>query len=157
MDSGLRQYVMFRLGAEEYGLPIEKIRSIIRYEEPTPVPRAPESVEGVINLRGQVIPIVDLGKRLLGRTFEPQPTARVIVAEAASGIVGLLVDAAHEVSAIAESDIRPAPENALSPDTAEAFEGVASRADRLVILLDLDHAMPRMEPGSLPQEGDLDV
>lgn len=153
-----RQYVLFRLGDEEYGLPIEQVSSIIRYEPVTPVPHAPASVDGVINLRGHVIPVVNLKRRLLGAAFEPGSTSRIVVAEGDSGMVGLVVDAASEVATIDMADVRPAPETALTSETAEAFEGVASHEDRLVILLNLDRALPSSEYGQVTaQEVDQDV
>jgi purine-binding chemotaxis protein CheW len=154
-------YVLFRLGSEEYGLPIARVSSIIRYETATPVPRAPEIVMGVINMRGRVIPVLDLTKRLVQVEFEPGPSARIIVAEGAAGTVGLAVDAASEVVTIPESAIRPAPEGALSAETANAFEGVAEIGDRLVILLDLDEAVPKAEYAQVglgdDSEGSADV
>ncbi len=153
-----RQFVLFHLGTEEYGLPIERVQSIIRYEQPTPVPHAPSSVEGVINLRGQVIPVIDLSMRLLASPFSGETTARIVVAEGHSGLVGLVVDSASEVVSIPLDEIMPAPVAALSPDTAEAFEGVANLGERLVILLDAEKALPKpefMTPAI--QEGDMDV
>ena len=156
-----RQFVLFRIGPEEYGLPIDKVSSIIRYEQPTPVPRAPGIVEGVINLRGQVIPVVNLARRLFDREFLPGASSRIVVAEGAAGSVGLAVDAASEVATILLADILPPPETALSSEIAEAFEGVAQHGDHLVILLDLDKALPRGEYDSGASsgltEGDEDV
>jgi purine-binding chemotaxis protein CheW len=137
-----RQYVLFRLGTEEYGLPIERVQSIIRYEVPTPVPHAPEFVEGVINLRGQVIPVLDLALRLLG-----SPLERIVVAESDSGLVGLAVDSANEVATIAIDAIMEPPASALTAETAEAFEGVANHGERLVILLDPEKALPKVTYG----------
>jgi purine-binding chemotaxis protein CheW len=157
----IRQFVLFRIGPEEYGLPIEKVSSIIRYEQATPVPRAPAIVEGVINLRGRVIPVVNLGQRLFDREFVPGPTSRIVVAEGDTGAVGLAVDAASEVASIPVVDILPPPETALSSEIAEAFEGVAQHSGRLVILLDLDKALPRgdYDPANASglTEGDEDV
>ncbi|MFA5843815.1 MAG: chemotaxis protein CheW [Coriobacteriia bacterium] len=156
--AGERQFVIFRLSAEHYGLPIEKVRSIIRYEESTPVPRAPAFVEGVINLRGKVIPVVDLGSRLLGTTGERDSASRIIVAEGEAGTVGLSVDATLEVATIPAADIRPAPETALVAETADAFEGVADTNGRLIIILNLDKALPRSDyVGIAAQEGGLNV
>ncbi|MDO9557287.1 MAG: chemotaxis protein CheW [Coriobacteriia bacterium] len=153
-----RQYVLFHLGTEEYGLPIERVQSIICYEQPTPVPHAPSGVEGVINLRGKVIPVIDLSMRLLGVPFTGASTSRIVVAEGDSGLVGLAVDSASEVVSISMSEIRPAPEAALSADTAEAFEGVANYGDRLIILLQADKVLPRQEfVASTVQEGEADV
>lgn len=144
-----RQYVLFKLGEEEYGVPIELVSSIIRWEPATPVPHAPAAVDGVINLRGRVIPVVNLKRRLLGVPFEPTPVSRIVVVEGEGGVVGLAVDAASEVSTIEVDEIRPTPETALTPETAEAFEGVAGHKGRLVILLNLDRALPRSEYGSV--------
>lgn len=140
-----RSFVVFRLGSEEFGLGIEHVQSIVRYEEPTPVPRSPEAVQGVVNLRGHVIPVLDLSKRLRQVTFEPTPLSRIIVAEGDGGVVGLAVDAASEVASISVASIQPAPDSVLTQDTAQAFEGVAERESGLVILLDLNEAVPRTE------------
>lgn len=152
------QYVIFRLGEEEYGLPIEQVSSIIRYEPATPVPRAPRSVDGVINLRGRIIPVVNLKRKLLDQEFEPTGVSRIVVAEGEAGMVGLVVDAANEVATIDLGEVRPTPETALSAETMEAFEGVANHGARLVILLNLDRALPSSEYARLAaQEVDSDV
>jgi len=140
-----KQYVLFRLGPEEYGLPIEKVSSVIRFEAATPVPRAPRSVDGVINLRGRVIPVVNLSEKLFGTDFHPTPVSRIVVAEGEAGLVGLAVDAASEVVSIEGAEIMPPPETVLTTETAEAFEGVAKCGERLIILLDLDKALPRTD------------
>lgn len=137
-----RTFVIFRVGPEEYGVAIERVRSIIRYEPATPVPRAPDMVEGVINMRGNVIPVIDLSRRLSGLPFDPGVASRIIVADAAAGTIGLAVDAANEVASIAEADIKPAPEGVLTPESASAICGVTDLDGRLVILLDLDETVP---------------
>jgi purine-binding chemotaxis protein CheW len=157
----IRQYVLFRLGPEEYGLPIARVSSIIRYEPATRVPRAPDVVDGVINLRGRVIPVVNLARKLFDTDFHPTASSRIVVAEAEAGQVGLAVDAASEVISVLASDILPAPETALSAETAETFEGVVHHDGRLIILLDLDKALPRADYESSPTgdstEGDDDA
>lgn len=135
-----RKFVVFRLGDEEYGLPIERVQSIIRYERSTPVPRAPTYVQGVINLRGKVIPVVDLSRRLGGAVFEPTPHSRIVVTEGDAGLVGLCVDSASEVAAL--EDIKPPPDSALLPECARAIEGVAEHEGRLVVLLDIEQVVP---------------
>ncbi len=154
----VRQYVLFVLCGEEYGLPIAAVRSVIRYEEPTPVPHAPEGVEGVFNLRGQILPLVDLGRQLRGSMLEPGSLARIIVAEAGSGAVGLAVDRVREVASIPVEQIKPAPPAAVASAMSDAFEGVATYGDRLIILLDPDKALPKPVFASIGaiQEGDLD-
>ena len=140
-----RSFVLFRLGQENYGLPVSSVGSIIRYETSTPVPRAPDAVIGVINLRGRVIPVVDLKRRFSGTAFIPGPQSRIVVAEAASGPLGIAVDAANEVTSFSEEDIRPVPEGIVGPETALAFSGIVEREGGLVVLLDLEEALPRQE------------
>ncbi len=154
-----RQYVIFGLCDEEYGLPIGRVQSIIRYEAATPVPHAPEGVEGVFNLRGQVLPLIDLGWRLRGEAITPTPASRIIVADSGLGAVGLAVDRVHEVASLAVSEIRPAPQAALASEMADAFEGVANYGDRLIILLDADKALPKpaFTSTGVSQEADPDV
>ena len=140
-----RTFVVFKLGDEEYGLDICAVQSIVRFEEPTPVPRCPEFVLGVMNLRGRVIPVLDMMARLgLGR-FSPTPGSRVIVAEGEAGILGLAVDGANEVRAIPVDTIQATPDAAIGPEIAEMFEGVAERDGQLVVLLDLNRAVPRSD------------
>jgi len=157
--TGTKQYVLFRLCGEEYGLPIERVQGIIRYEQPTPVPHAPTGVEGVFNLRGQVLPMIDLGRRMRGEPINPTVSSRVIVAEAGMGPVGLVVDLVHEVARLPVAGIRPVPPGTIGGEMGEAFEGVASYKDRLVILLDPDKALPQpaFGAGQGAQEGDADV
>jgi purine-binding chemotaxis protein CheW len=140
-----RQYVLFRAGSEEYGLPISRVSSIIRFETVTPVPRAPLGVLGVIDLRGRVIPIVDLGRKLFGTTFESGPRSRIIVTEGDDGAVGLAVDGASEVATFMPDDLMAAPSGVVAPDIADAFEAVVHLDERLIILLDLDRILPRAE------------
>ncbi|MDO8848226.1 MAG: chemotaxis protein CheW [Coriobacteriia bacterium] len=154
-----RQYVLFDLCGEEYGLPIARVQSIIRFEQPTPVPHAPEGIEGVFNLRGQVLPLIDLGRRLRGAAIEPTPASRIIVADSGLGAVGLAVDVVREVASLNVADIRPAPQAAVASEMADAFEGVANYGERLIILLDPDKALPKpvFSTAAGAQEADPDV
>lgn len=145
MNDPNRQYVLFRAGSEEYGLPISRVSSIIRFETVTPVPRAPRGVLGVIDLRGRVIPVVDLGRKLFGTAFEAMARSRIIVTEGEQGPVGLAVDGASEVATFLPDDLMPAPTAAVAPDIADAFEAVVHLDERLIILLDLDRILPRAE------------
>jgi purine-binding chemotaxis protein CheW len=149
-DEETRQFVLFRLGEEEYGLPISNVSSIIRYEPATPVPHAPDEVEGVISLRGRIVPVVDMRRQFSGvASAEDAPYERIVVTESDAGQIGLAVDSANEVATIPVAEIRPAPEAALTARTAEAVEGVASYDERLVVLLRLEHAIPTEEYGRL--------
>jgi chemotaxis signal transduction protein len=100
---------------------------------------------------------VNLKRKLFGTAFEPTATSRIVVAEAESGQVGLAVDAANEVATIDLDEVRPAPDTALSSETADAFTGVASHGGSLVILLDLDRALPTAEYVRAAEEVGSDV
>lgn len=141
-SDAVRQVVLFTLGDEEYGLPVDRVTSIIRYETPTPVPHAPDYVEGVINLRGRIVPVVDLGRRLFGESTARSSGARVIVTETAVGLVGFTVSSAHEVARIPASSVMQPPESVAASDLSEALEGVADHEGRLVILLIPDKLVP---------------
>ncbi len=129
--------VTFLLGSEEYGLDVRLVQEIIRVTEVTPVPRAPDFVKGVINLRGRIIPVVDLKRKLgLGEVDLGAKTSRVVVAKLRERLVGLLVDGASQVLKVPVSLIEPAPEEVLEVD-ADYIRGVAKLSGRLVILMDL--------------------
>lgn len=135
-------HVVFRVGEEEYALPVNNVSSIIRYTAATAVPHSPEVVLGVINLRGKVIPVVDLTRRFRGEPISPSASSRILVAEGASGVVGLAVDAVSEVTTFSdETRLSSVPEGVVGEDVAGAFAGVFERDDRLVILLDFDETV----------------
>jgi purine-binding chemotaxis protein CheW len=145
MESTGAAYLIFRLGDEDYSLPVSVVNSVIRYEESTPVPRSPSSVMGVINMRGRVIPVVDLRLRFTGERFIPGAMSRIVVAEGTRGPVGIACDVASEVTLLTETDIRPVPEGVLGVEAARAFIGVVERDGSLVIVLDLDEAVGRTD------------
>lgn len=146
-------YVVFHLADEEYGIPVTRVNSIIRYEQATPVPRAPVSVLGVINLRGRIVPVIDLLRRFKGTPFEPGTFSRIVVAEGDAGAVGIAVDSANEVAEFDPEAVRAVPDGVLSTDTARAFVGVVEREGKLVILLDLDEAVPKAEYAAATRAG----
>ena len=131
------QVVVFDLGDERYGLDIAAVYEIIRHQPITAVPRSPVFVEGVINLRGRIIPVIDLRERFGMEDTEPTKASRIVVCEAAGTRVGLIVDAVSEVLMIQGDAIEPTPEVAAGDD-ARALRGIARLGERLVILLDLD-------------------
>jgi purine-binding chemotaxis protein CheW len=144
--------VTFILGNEEYGLDVRLVQEVIRLTEITPVPRAPDFVKGVINLRGRIIPVVDLKRKLaIGEVDASARTARVVVARLRDRLVGLLVDGASQVLKVPVSLIEPAPEEVLEVD-ADYIRGVAKLANRLVILMDLARVLS-LEGHEAPPEG----
>jgi purine-binding chemotaxis protein CheW len=126
----------FFLSREEYGVDVRLVQEIIRVSEITPVPRAPESVKGVINLRGRIIPVVDLKKKLGLGDVDRGRRARIVVVKLRERLVGLLVDAASQVLKVPVSSIEPAPDAVVEID-AQYIRGVAKLKDRLIILMDL--------------------
>jgi len=139
-DGAERQLVVFDLANEVYGINIGTVREIIRMQTVTFVPDAPEFVKGVINLRGRVIPVVDLRKRFGLPVTEPTPESRVLVVDIAGNDIGVIVDAVTEVQRIAEASIEPAAALVTTEDS-YYIEGIAKVEDRLLILLDLDRAL----------------
>lgn len=136
-DDELLQLVTFSIGEEEFGVNILKVQEINRTMEITKVPRSPDFVEGVINLRGKVIPIIDLRRRFgLIRKPEDKDT-RIIVIEINNVIVGFVVDAVSEVLRIPASTVGPPPPVVAGVES-DYISGVGQLKDRLLIMLDLD-------------------
>jgi purine-binding chemotaxis protein CheW len=128
--------VTFYLAKEEYAVDVRLVQEIIRVTEITPVPRAPASIKGVINLRGRIIPVVDLRTRLSLGQVEATRLARVVVVKLRERLVGLLVDGVSQVLKVPISTIEPAPEEVVEID-ANYIRGVAKLEKRLIILVDL--------------------
>jgi len=152
MDKEL-QVVGFRIGRETFGLPISMVREIVRVPEITSVPNAPDYIEGVINLRGRIIPIVDLRKRFGDKSFERDKKNRIVVVELRSRAVGLIVNSASEVLRIAPSQIDE-PHNVFKEGELNYITGIGKLNGRLVILLDLDKVLERGELNHLDQVAD---
>ena len=136
-DADLLQLVTFNIAEEEFGVDILSVQEIIRLMQITTVPRAPTCIEGVINLRGKVIPVIDMRKRFNLPAIDRDSRTRIIVMEFGSKIVGFLVDAVSEVLRIPASTVESAPA-VVSGVGSEYIKGVGKLDDRLLILLDLD-------------------
>jgi len=136
-DAELLQLVTFSIGEEEFGVDILSVQEIIRMMDITKVPRAPDFVEGVINLRGKVIPIIDLRRRFGLVTRDHDKHTRIIVIEINNMIVGFVVDSVSEVLRIPASTVEPPPP-VVSGLESEYISGVGKLEDRLLILLDLN-------------------
>lgn len=149
-DDELLQLVTFSIGDEEFGVDILKVQEIIRTMEITKVPRAPMFVEGVINLRGKVIPIIDLRRRFGLATKTHDSHTRIIVIEINGLIVGFVVDSVSEVLRIPVSTVEPPPPVVAGLDS-DYISGVGKLADRLLILLDLDKLLSTEDLDQLTQ------
>ncbi len=130
------QFLTFRIGAEEYGIDILKVQEIRSYEAPTRIAHSPHFVKGVVNLRGVIVPIVDMRIRL-GCDAEINAFTVVIVLNVVGRVVGMVVDSVSDVLEMARSTIRPAPEVGSSIDT-RFVTGLGNVNDRLLILLDIE-------------------
>ncbi|MHC1711969.1 MAG: chemotaxis protein CheW [Solidesulfovibrio sp.] len=146
----LLQLVTFTISSEEFGLDILKVQEIIRTMDITKVPRAPDFVEGVINLRGKVIPIIDLRKRF-GMDSKPHDSqTRIIVVEINAMVVGFVVDSVSEVLRIKSNTVEPPPPIVSGIDS-EYISGVGKLENRLLILIDLDRLLSTTELGALSE------
>ncbi len=155
------QVVTFPVGGEEFGLDISVITEAIRPLRITALPHMPPFVEGMINLRGMIIPVVDLRKRfgLPAGGGDPRKTRMIITRGAlpgarGRGLLGLVVDGVHEVMQVLRNQIEPAPEAARGQG-AGFIAGVAKTGDRLVILIDITRILSRAEQAALGEAGDV--
>lgn len=147
-EADLLQLVTFSIGDEEFGVEILKVQEIIRMLEITKVPKAPPFVEGVINLRGKVIPILDLRKRFGLDSRSHDKNTRIIVIEINSMIVGFIVDSVSEVLRLPANTVEPPPPVVAGLDS-DYISGVGKLEDRLLIMLDLNRLLSNEEQEKL--------
>jgi purine-binding chemotaxis protein CheW len=139
-DSLAAEFLTFTLGAEEYGIEILKVREIRRYDSVTRIANAPAFIKGVINLRGTIVPVVDLRVKFdLSDVVYNEFTVMIVLA-LAKRIVGIVVDSVSDVVALAGEQIKPAPEFGSSFD-ARYLLGLGTVAERMLILLDIEQIM----------------
>ena len=147
------QVVGFRIGNETYGVRIAAVREIVRVPEITSVPHAPEAIEGVINLRGKIIPVMDLRKRFGQSDVRPDKKNRILVVELGNKLLGLIVNSASEVLKIPPSEIET-PGSMLPEGDSSYVTGVAKLAGRLIILLDIAKLLQRREYKRIEEAAD---
>lgn len=145
---GQMQYVTFTLEEEIYGINVMQVQEVLREIEVAPVPGAPHYVTGIINLRGNVVSVIDARTRFGLEQKESTPFTRIIVIEAQQQIIGILVDSVAEVVDIEMSEIETAP-NVGNEETARYIDGVVSRDDKLLILVDLNKLLTEAELGEI--------
>jgi purine-binding chemotaxis protein CheW len=144
------QVVVCELGCESYGLDIASVYEIIRFRPSTAVPTSPACVDGVINLRGRIIPVLDLASRFGLPRSQTTTATRIVVAGTSSSRVGLVVDGVTEVMMVPEDSVHEMPEVAVSGDSTY-IRGIAKLGERLVILLNLDALFDASEPSEMAQ------
>jgi purine-binding chemotaxis protein CheW len=138
-NAGEAQIVVFKLGDEDYGIEIGQVREIIRKREITPMPRQPPYVEGVINVRGTIIPVVNLKKRF-GLPLDASKHPHTIIVESGDALIGMLVDAVSEVIRVPADQIHPTPSVTTGVDS-EYLRGICRLGQRLVIYLDVERVV----------------
>lgn len=136
--SGELQIVNFTLDGVNYGVPVEQVREVRDMQSVTRVPGAPDYVEGVTNLRGQIITVINLRKRL-GLSSEKKPNEKIMIIDLKKSAVGVVVDTVTEVTAIKESDIQKNME--ITSHLGEFVLGVGKQADKLCLILDISKAV----------------
>lgn len=144
-EDGMDQYLTFMLAGEEYGLDILRVKEIKGWSSVTPMPNMPIYVLGVINLRGTIVPVIDLRKRFELDSVPFDQTTVVIVVkvddnQGSERTMGMVVDAVSEVYSLAQADLKPAPDFGGAIST-ESIKGLATLDDKMLILLDVDELM----------------
>lgn len=136
----VKEFLTFTLGAEEYAIDILKVQEIRGYEQPTKIAHAPAFIKGVVNLRGTMVPIVDLRIKFDVGVVEYTPVTVVIILNVAGRIVGMVVDAVSEVAALSDTQIRAAPEFSSAVDT-HYIRGLATIEERMLIVINIEKLM----------------
>lgn len=140
------EFLTFRLGAEEYGIDILRVQEIRSYEQPTRIANAPSFIKGVVNLRGVIVPIVDLRLKLGCETAEYNSFTVVIVLNVKGRVVGAVVDSVSDVLELPRDSIKAAPEMSSAVD-ASFITGIGSINDRMLILMDIESLMASADMG----------
>ena len=134
------EYLTFRLGGEEYGIDILRVQEIRSYEPPTRIANSPNFIKGVVNLRGVIVPIIDLRLKLGCESAEYNAFTVVIVLNVKGRVVGAVVDSVSDVLELTREQIKPAPELSSSVD-GNFITGIGSVAERMLILMDIEGLM----------------
>lgn len=151
IDEGTTNLVTFRLGSGEYAIDIMQAKEIIKMEKITLIPNAPYFVEGVINLRGNIIPIIDLKKRFNLEESEGDKNTGIIIAKIEDVDMGIMIDSVSKVVSMANSDIQPPP-SMLQGIGQRYIKGVGKMEDKLLVVLDLDKLFTNEEDDSASEE-----
>ena len=141
-----REFLTFLLGSEEYAIDILKVQEIRGYESVTPLANAPRFIKGVVNLRGNIVPIIDLRIKFNLENAEYAERTVVVILNVARRIIGVVVDAVSDVIALDSDDIKPAPEFGTLFDTRHLM-GLGTIDERMLILVDIERLMTSDEMG----------
>ena len=141
-------YILFHLAGTDYGIPCRLVKQMEMVEEMTPVPNAPAYVEGLIFIRGQVVPAINLRVRFGFDRIPYDLTTRLVVVRSGTRNVGLIVDSAREFVSLPEEDIQPPPDS-ISGLSGDYLKGIATMGERLILILDVDEVLTRQEKEEL--------
>ena len=143
-QGAITQWVTFHLDDEIYGINVLQVQEVLPMTEIAPVPGAPHFVLGIINLRGNVVTVIDTRMRFGLPSREPEPSSRIMVIEAGDQVAGMLVDSVAEVIEVRESEVDTAP-SVGNDESARYIYGVVSRDNQLLILIDVNKVLTREE------------
>lgn len=144
LSHGGREFIAFRIGDQEFTVNIMSVREIRGWTQATPMPHTPAYMKGVINLRGAVLPIIDLSQRLGMKPAEPTARHVIIVAQVRDRIAGLLVDAVSDILTVTDDNIQPTPE--IASDVERSFaRGILAIDGRMICLIELEAIFPETE------------
>jgi purine-binding chemotaxis protein CheW len=146
------EYLTFKLGNEEYGIDILKVQEIRGYDQVTPIANAPQFLKGVINLRGTIVPIVDMRIKFGVSKAEYDQFTVVIILNIAHRVVGIVVDSVSDVTPLSGDQVRPTPELGGVVDTSY-INGLAALGERMLILLDIEKLMTSRDMGLIENSG----
>jgi purine-binding chemotaxis protein CheW len=149
-DDRVLQWVTFRLAGETYGINVMQVQEVLRYSEIAPVPGAPSYVLGIINLRGNVVTVLDTRNRFGLEPADVTDQTRIVIIEADKHVIGILVDAVAEVVYLRQSEIETAP-NVGNEESAKFIQGVCHKNDELLILVELDKLLTDEEWADLEE------
>jgi len=139
-EDPILQWVTFKLDNETYGINVMRVQEVLRYTEIAPVPGAPSYVLGIINLRGNVVTVIDTRQRFGLMNAEISDNTRIVIIEADKQVVGIMVDSVAEVVYLRQSEIETAP-NVGNEESAKFIQGVCNKNNELLILVELDKMM----------------
>jgi purine-binding chemotaxis protein CheW len=140
-----KQILVFTVGAKELGLDISCVREVLRPQKTYPIPKTPHFIEGVIHLRGHIVALFDLRKRLIGKSMEEEPNKRIIVCRVNKSVVGLTVNSLREIITLSREDILPTPDVVSMQMEAEVILGIAKVGERIIPILDLEHILTKKD------------
>lgn len=139
-DHQAQEFLTFTLGPEEYAIDILKVQEIRGYENPTTIANAPTFLKGVINLRGTIVPIVDMRIKFKVGEVAYTPFTVVVILNVAGRVVGIVVDSVSDVTMLRQDEVRPAPDFAATVDT-NYINGLSTHGERMLIVIDIERLM----------------